>query len=332
VETDVFLGFYWLRDLYHDAYDYSYELFRGITKNPSWLLMRKLGRFGAVRSLIHRFKPRPTPIAQFRGESVFPETASESIVQSLVKDGIYLGLNLPPDLLEDIITYAKQYPCYGDRKPEYGFHCTRKREAQQWYNRKFVTAYYFNTVENCPAIEQLTHDPLLLSIAADYLGTDPVLISSQLWWSFATEASLQARRKASQLFHYDLDDYRFIKFFFYLTNVDGLTGAHACIQGTHRQKKFAHEWGRKRFKDSEIVETYGIDKLVTVCGNAGFGFVEDTLCFHKGMPPIRHDRLMLQIEFATRDYQMQSDAIDPRSLYVYSAYLKHDRALDRIAD
>jgi hypothetical protein len=332
VETVVFLGFYWLRNFYHDAYDFSYELLRGMTKNPNWLLMRILGRFGAVRSLMHRFKSRSRSIASFQGESVFPETTTETVMPSLVKDGIYLGLNLPPDLLEDIITYAKQYPCYGDRKPEYGFHCTRKREAQQWYNRKFVTAYYFNTGENCPAIEQLTRDPLLLSIAAEYLGTAPVLISSQLWWSFATEASLQSRRKAAQLFHYDLDDYRFIKFYFYLTNVDALTGAHACIQGTHRRKKFAHEWGRKRFKDSEIVDAYGIDKLVTVCGGAGFGFVEDTLCFHKGMPPIRHDRLMLQIEFATHDYQMQSDKIDPRSLYVYSAYLKSDRALDRIMD
>lgn len=325
----MFLGFYWLRNFYHDTYDSAYEWFRGITKNPKWLIMRKLGRFGRIRSLFQRSKSESLT---FEGESVFPATSPESVVQSIVKDGIYLGLNLPPDLLKDIITYAKQYPCYGDRKSYFGFHYNRRREAQRWYTRQFVTAYYFNTVENCPAIAQLTRDPVLLSIAADYLGTDPVLISTQLWWSFVTEASLHARRKAAQLFHYDLDDYRFIKFFFYLTNVDALTGAHACIKGTHRRKKFFHEWRKKRFRDAEIVEAYGIENLMTVCGNAGFGFAEDTLCFHKGMPPIRHDRLMLQIEFATRDYNMQSDQIDPQSLYVYSAYLKSDQACDRIAD
>lgn len=328
----MFLGFYWLRDIYHDIYDYAYEWFRGITKNPKWLVMRRLGRFGVVRSLFQRFRASSSPMVEFVGESVFPETSSELVVQSLVKDGIYLGLTLPPDLLKDIIAYAKQYPCYGDRKSYFGFHYTRKQQAQRWYNKQFVTGYYFNNIENCPAIAQLTRDPMLLSIAANYLGTNPVLINTQLWWSFATEAPLHARRKAAQLFHYDLDDYRFIKFFFYLTNVDVLTGAHACVKGTHRRKKFAHEWGKKRYRDAEIVEAYGIENLVTVCGNAGFGFVEDTLCFHKGMPPIQHDRLMLQIEFATRDYNMQSDKVDPRSLHVYSAGLKSGQACDRISD
>ncbi|MBW4527410.1 MAG: hypothetical protein KME18_19860 [Phormidium tanganyikae FI6-MK23] len=328
----MFSRLYWLREFYHDAYDAGYEWFRGITKNPKWLLMRQTARFGFVRSLINRSQSRTTPSLNFSGESVFSKVSPESIVQSVVKDGIYLGLNLPSGMLDEMITYAKQYPCYGDRKPEYGFPCTQKREAEYWYNRQFVTASYFNTIETCPAIAQLSRDPMLLSIAAEYLGANPVLISSNLWWSFVTEAPLQARRKAAQLFHYDLDDYRFIKFFFYLTNVDSLTGAHACIRGTHRRKKFAHEWNKKRFKDSEIIDSYGIENLVTIRGNAGFGFVEDTLCFHKGMPPIRHDRLMLQIEFATRDYQMQHDRVDPQSLYVYSAHLNSDRALKRIPE
>lgn len=322
----MFLGFYWLRELYYDAYDSGYEWFRGITRNPRWLFMRQLGRFGVVRSLFRRFQSRTIP--QFSGESVFPQAATDFIVQSVDKDGLYLGLNLSSEQLQDIITYTKHYPCYGDRKAEYGFHYAQKLEAEAWYERKFVTASYFNTIETCPAIAQLSRDPLILSIAAQYLGTTPVLISSNLWWSFVTEASIQARRKAAQLFHYDLDDYRFIKFFFYLTNVDGLTGAHACVQGTHRRKKLRHEWNRKRFRDSEIIDAYGIENLVTIRGNAGFGFVEDTLCFHKGMPPIRHDRLMLQLEFATCDYQMQHDRVDPQSLFVYSAYL-NDPSLNR---
>ncbi len=328
----MFLAFDRLREFYHDVYDAGHEWFRGITRNPRWLLMRKLARFGVVRSLMYRFQSRTTPIQHFSGQSVFTEASPTAIVQSVVKDGLYLGLNLPGVMLDEITTYAKQYPCYGDRKPQYGFHYTQKQEAEYWYNRQFVTASYLNTVETCPAIAQLSRDPMLLSIAADYLGTTPVLISSNLWWSFVTDTSLQARRKAAQLFHYDLDDYRFIKFFFYLTNVDALSGAHACIQGTHRRKKFAHEWNRKRFRDAEIVDAYGIEKLVTIRGDAGFGFVEDTLCFHKGMTPTRHDRLMLQLEFATRDYQMQHDKVDPRSLYIYSAYLRRDRTLNRISE
>jgi len=328
----VFLGFNWLHELYHNVYDAGYEWFRGITRNPKWLLMRKLARFGLVRSLIHRFQSRALHTPNFMGKSVFSNVSPELIVQSVVHHGIYLGLNLPSTLLDEIITYAKQYPCYGDCKPEYGFHYAQKHKAEYWYARRFVTASYFNTISTCPAIEQLSRDPMLLSIASEYLGTTPILISSRLWWSFVTDASLQARRKAAQLFHYDLDDHRFIKFFFYLTDVDGLSGAHACIRGTHRHKKFVHEWNRRRFKDSEIIDAYGIENLITIRGNAGFGFVEDTLCFHKGMVPIRRDRLMLQLEFATCDYQMQHDRVDSRSLNVYSADLKSTWALDSILE
>ena len=49
---------------------------------------------------------------------------------------------------------------------------------------------------------------------------------------------------------------------------------------------------------------------------AGFGFIEDPLCFHKGLTPTERDRLLLQIEFATTDYGMQNDNRETSSLQV----------------
>ena len=118
------------------------------------------------------------------------------------------------------------------------------------------------------------------------------------------------------MFHYDLDDYRFLKFFFYLTDVDDKSGPHICVRASHKYKKFSHILLRKRETDREIIDSYGEESLVTICGEAGFGFVEDPLCFHKGLTPTHKDRLLLQIEFATTDYGMQNDYRDISALQV----------------
>ena len=121
--------------------------------------------------------------------------------------------------------------------------------------------------------------------------------------SFAVKnASEQDRSDAAQKYHMDVDDYRFIKFFFYLTDVDENGGPHVVVKGTHKHKKFAHQLKLQRFSDQEMVTEYGADKVDVLCGLAGYGFIEDTLCFHKGYPPLNRDRLVLQVEFGLRDY------------------------------
>jgi hypothetical protein len=111
--------------------------------------------------------------------------------------------------------------------------------------------------------------------------------------------------KAAQVFHYDLDDYRFIKFFFYLTDVDLYSGPHVLIRGSHKNKKLSHQLLGVRCAskpDEDIVGCYGAENLVTICGPAGLGFAEDATCFHKGTLPTQKERLLLQIEFAINNY------------------------------
>jgi hypothetical protein len=309
----------YFQEFWQDSYDFWYELYLGLTKNPRWLLMRNIGRFGGVRSLLHAWlKTEQWNNCELKGESVFGEIDLQHVITSLEKESLYRGINLPKNLVQEILNFAKSEVCYGDRKPSFGFYYPQKVQAQSQYGKSFVTANYFNTVETCPAIATLVHDPALAAIAAAYLGVKPVHVSTRLWWSLATEASGHDRRKAAQMFHYDLDDYRFLKFFFYLTDVNLSTGPHICVLGSHRRKKFMHELFRKRFSDAAILQYYDAEKVIKICGNAGFGFAEDTLCFHKGDPPLHGDRLMLQIEYATYDYGMQHDHLTRSSLCAVS--------------
>ena len=272
--------------------------------------MRKISRFQSGRTLIKYLSRKSAKLHKlsFIGrDSVFNKIDLVRTVKQLETEGFCTGLNLPSEIVEEIAEFARSTPCYGNRKTNLGFYYHHKKQAEVQAIKNFRIGCYFNTAQLCPAIYKLQNDSQLLAIAARYLEQEPIHQGSQLWWSFAGESSDWERRQTAQMFHYDLDDYRFLKFFFYLTDVDNQSGPHICVRGSHKNKKLSHILLRKRETDKDIINYYGEDSLVTICGEAGCGFVEDPLCFHKGLTPSHKDRLLLQIEFATTDYGMQND-------------------------
>jgi hypothetical protein len=299
-----------------NLYNSLYENYKGLTKNPQWLLMRKISRFRFGRAIISCLSQRsnlPSSTLTLT-DSYFIDVNVDEVVNQLKSEGVVLGINLPQHVVKEIVKFAESTVCYGNRKPELGFYYHQKEQAQAQSQKKFVVANYFNTALHCPAINKLQSDPVLLAIAAKYLQQKPVHQGSLLWWSFPGERTYQQLSSNGQLFHYDLDDYRFLKFFFYLTDVDEESGPHLCVRGSHNRKKLSHLIFRKRETDEDIIKYYGLESLVTVYGKAGFGFVEDGFCFHKGVPPTHKNRLILQIEFATTDYGMQNDIREPSLL------------------
>jgi len=140
-------------------------------------------------------------------------------------------------------------------------------------------------------------DPLLLEVAARFLGGDPAAIETRLWWSFVTDASLDDRQAVSQTvyYHYDHHGYRFIYFNFYIMAVGPGAGPHVMIPGSHKRKPLAFLLSSTKQTDQAIERYYGVNSSMTIEGPAGLGFVQDTSCFHKATPPTTSDRLLLQI-------------------------------------
>jgi hypothetical protein len=58
-----------------------------------------------------------------------------------------------------------------------------------------------------------------------------------------------------------------------------------------------------------MVQVYGAEKIQTICGNSGTGFIEDSFCFHKGQEPTARDRLVFQLRYAFNDYGSGADAV-----------------------
>ena len=140
-------------------------------------------------------------------------------------------------------------------------------------------------------VNSIVEDQFLLEIATKYLKTTPILLNSQIWYSFP---GLEKKSHHNFGFHYDIDDYRFLKFFFYLDNVGDENGPHVIIESTHLEGSLFKFFNR-RISDAVAHHRYG-DKVVVMKGKAGQGFAEDTFCYHKGCYPKKR-RLIFQVQF-----------------------------------
>jgi len=151
-------------------------------------------------------------------------------------------------------------------------------------------AYSLDTVLACPHVLRVTTDPRVLALAGAYLGCKPTLSSLGIRWSVPRTAAASV-----QSFHRDLDDWRFVKVFTYLTGVDPTTGPHVYVRGSHRTA------GRLRgrpYQTDELLRRYGAAAILPILGPAGTSFVADTYGIHKGETPRDRPRLILQAQYS----------------------------------
>jgi hypothetical protein len=293
------------------------DVYYGFPKHPRWFLMRKLARFESIKILVNYLRrttqPKVTHDISQHQNSLFQDIDTDRVVDCLRKDGICLGLSLPRDIIAQIQQYSKDVHCYGKAKPGWGFYYHEKDVIARKLSIYLSNADYYNTAD-CRAVQMIVEDPVLLKIAKTYLGGPPVHQGTRLRWSFATNLSDFEKFKLNQTFHYDLDDYCAIKFFFYLTDVGTNDGPHICISGSHKSKKFLHKLLRGIYNEDEMIKFYQKDSVKSIYGKSGYGFVEDIFIMHKGLTPIQNDRLILIIEYALRDYGMQHDRIQESQL------------------
>jgi len=80
-------------------------------------------------------------------------------------------------------------------------------------------------------IQRLVVDKSILSMAQVFLNSKPILDQISMWWS--TSISKSASSEVAQLYHFDMERIKFLKFFFYLTDVNSETGPHCYARGSN---------------------------------------------------------------------------------------------------
>jgi hypothetical protein len=210
---------------------------------------------------------------------------------SLQQDGYMpLGEMLSPEKLNQIRLYFHDKPLIGHGNGHHGGNSSGFTIDKTPPSVR-MAEYGLQDILDCPHLLELANHPALLKLAGDYIGCKPTISAIGLRWSFpdAGEGS------GLQAFHRDCDDWRFIKVFVYLTDVDAGSGPHVYVQGTQLE----HCNMRLRtYSDSEIMQAYGANRVVSITGAAGFGFAVNTHGIHKGMLPTQRPRLLLQIQYS----------------------------------
>ncbi|MBF2079207.1 MAG: hypothetical protein IGR76_11975 [Synechococcales cyanobacterium T60_A2020_003] len=267
--------------------------------------MRKLARFEGLRYIIEATTPSSVSVPHGEETSMFEGLDIATAVQAIRQTGYYDQLQLPPAIVKELLQFCQSSICYGDRRPDVPFYLSQRSKVEERLNKALMIGSYLNTHEECPAFQAIKTDPGLLALARAYLGCEPVYLAGELFWSFPRESSEIEKLKAAQVFHYDIDDYRSLKLFFYLTDVDESAGPHVCIKGSHVRKRLYHQILGQRvasIDDATLVNHYGAENVAVLCGQAGFGFAEDPYCLHKGTLPTEKPRLLLQLQFNQRYY------------------------------
>jgi hypothetical protein len=279
-------------------------------KNPSWFVMYLTNRIEVLRFLGIWLSKRPYDVKAYRKTSIFLDLDVDLTVEGLKRDGLASGFFLPQTSLQEILEFANSTQYWGNGNPKFSFAINDREEAELNYGNTLFTAHYVNPSEQCLAIKKIEQDSKLWEIAALYLETDPILIGSRLWWNFATDRTIDEALSKPFRFHYDLEDYRFIKFMFYLVDVDLENGPHVCVKGSHIHKKLRHQFSLiAEIEQEKVVQYYDDEDIKTICGKAGLGFVEDFHCFHKATVPKSKNRLILEIKFAMNQFNIDTSML-----------------------
>ena len=142
-----------------------------------------------------------------------------------------------------------------------------------------------------PHLMSLANRPDILSIVSGMLGCKPTLSYLAAWWSFPTAIGAQQ----AENFHRDVDDWRFVKLFVYLTDVGPENGPHIYVTRSVDARELRTIG---RFTDETVRTVFGQERVLQLTGSAGEGFLENTFGIHKGQPVRQGRRLMFQAVYS----------------------------------
>ena len=249
----------------------------------------------------------PAPAGPLMGQA-------QDVVDRLHREGIAFLPDLPSrQQIDDILNYIEDKQVRNPYKPAQAF-------AHQTPPHDCHTAHFSaQDILAAPHLLEFANNSQVLDIVSHFLGAHPTISNIALWWSYpGHEAPEQA-----QFFHRDVDDWRFIKLFIYLTDVDESAGPHAFVPGSQNSSAFSKI---KRYSDDEVTQHFGDGSIHYITGAKGSSFLENTFGLHKGRMPTQKPRLVFQVQYS----------LHPIAAYQYTpqqraaAHAQHDRYINRL--
>lgn len=224
----------------------------------------------------------------------------DAALDALNRDGFaVLGRRLTDLQIERLVAFSRATPARLMPTPI-------SEPTQECFDPECIRAIKYDLPEadliEHPVVQELLADPSLRDLARRYMGWEPINDLVAMWWS--TAHSNQASSEVAQMYHFDMDRPKFLKLFFYLTDVTTDTGPHCYIRRSHRARP-AELWRDGRLSDDEVLALYGRASEVEITAPRGTLIAVDTSGFHKGKPLVCGHRLMLQLEYTNSLFGQQ---------------------------
>ena len=278
-------------------------------------------------------------LARTIGETAPPlelPAPSEPVRTRLYDEGCApLGRLLSQSQCCEIEDYFRTRPCFNTHVPVYGDQIARSfadgRDAGHY------ASYRWSDIAPAPYLAETALRPDLLAVASDYLGCLPTIYSIHAWWTYAGKPTPAQTHRI----HRDLDDFRFLAVFIYLTDVGPDDGPTQMIRRTHRYDLsdyyvarynaqiasgaadavsptllFPPESGNARRLNLDFARLFpGLEEEFT--GPAGTAVIADTFGLHHGTMPKERDRLVCWIRYGL--YQNEIYRVDRNAPLPWSA-------------
>jgi hypothetical protein len=228
------------------------------------------------------------------------KAGSEALEQLRSKGYLVAKQALPADTCARLMEFALNTqavvrPMDGERRPQ------SPRVAQYDAQNPLAVRYDYPVASllSNEDVQSLMADASLLALSEMYLESRPRLDVMSMWWH--TNFHGKPDSEAAQFYHFDLDRFKWLKVFVYLTDVGPLDGPHSFIQGSHLPGGIPEHFLKKgyaRLTDDEVFAHYGSESEIRFAAPKGTIIVEDTRGLHKGNPVTGNARLILQLQFS----------------------------------
>jgi hypothetical protein len=270
---------------------------------------------GTSNDTLHRWIIRSIPPARFPEAGLLQPGELPVLKEKLDREGYYVFKNrLPDEVCDRLLRFGLSEKAFVKVRENPS---APGRMLLENYDRAnpIGVRYEFDekTILRSPDVQELMADPGILAAAETYLGCKPILDLVACWWH--TSFSKQPDHDAAQFFHFDMDRIKWLKFFFYLTDVAPENGPHSFIAKSHRTKGIPKDLLRKgyaRLTDQEVVSHFPREDFIEFSAPRGTIIAEDTRGLHKGRHVEAGDRLVFQLEISNslfgKDYSEIADA------------------------
>lgn len=163
--------------------------------------------------------------------------------------------------------------------------------------------FAYRNLAQWDSVRKITYDPKILEIAKKYLGNNAIVRNQSIWWSFPAKGLEDENFDSPRYwYHYDIDDFKFLKIFIYLNDVDSETGPHIVVKNTHKSKPWKYKLNRS-INNNKINGFFEDKEIIELTGKKGTSFLEDTFTYHNGTPP-KKPRLVLQVEYSLTNLKL----------------------------